>query len=326
MAKRIEMATYGSINVLEVIEGPIPEPKSDEVVIKVFASAVNRADLEIRSGKWQIQAENPFPYILGLETCGTVYSKGSDVTLPLGKKVMTMMQQMSGIHGKRPGGYQEFVAVPANTLALLDDEAELVPMAALGLAAVTAYQGLQRLDIKEGDRVLIQGASGGVGSNAVALAKAMGAYVITPSRHREQKGELLAIGCDEVWDISAQALSAFADQSVDAVLEMIGGVSFSYSLGLLKKPGGRLCSIGAIRDSKAVIDIWDLLQELIITGWSSENLTCGQLQTSVDHIFALLSRGEIPVPPHQLFKLEEAALVHSALETGKITGRALLIP
>src|SRR5688572_7639147 len=104
----IQMNEYGPPNVLKPIDVPLAEPGKGEVVIKVIGSAVNRADCEIRKGKWAIQRENPFPYTPGLETCGVVFSTGPGVKLESGTPVITMMQKLGGIHGVRPGGYQEF--------------------------------------------------------------------------------------------------------------------------------------------------------------------------------------------------------------------------
>jgi NADPH2:quinone reductase len=120
MARAIQMNAYGSPDVLRLSEVRLPPVAANEVRFRVLAAAVNRADIEIRSGNWPIIASEPFPYTPGLEALGDVVEVGSAVTqVGAGDRVITMMQRLAGIHGLRPGGYQEFVTVPADTIALV---------------------------------------------------------------------------------------------------------------------------------------------------------------------------------------------------------------
>jgi NADPH:quinone reductase len=166
MPYAIQIAGYGPPAVLKPVELPAHTLQAGEVLIEVVATAVNRSDVNVRSGHHPILKPNPFPYTPGIETLGTVVARGEAVSLPLGTLVITMMQKMGGVYAHRPGGYQSQVVAPASTVAALSATTDPLTMAALGLAAVTAYQGLQRLKVQAGQRVLITGASGGVGSAA----------------------------------------------------------------------------------------------------------------------------------------------------------------
>src|SRR5437588_305337 len=100
------MDGYGPPEVLVLREVPLPALGPGDIRVRTIAAAVNRADLEIRSGNWPVQQPDPFPYTPGLEVLGDVAEVGESVTLPRpGQRVITMMQHLGGIHGERPGGY-----------------------------------------------------------------------------------------------------------------------------------------------------------------------------------------------------------------------------
>lgn len=325
MPLQIQMKNYGPPSVLKAVECAIADLAPGEVLVQILASGVNRADCEIRSGKWTIQAPQPFPYVPGLETVGLVKDRASDVTLPLGTPVITMMQKMGGIHGTRKGGYQEFVVAPASTLAVIPRDTDPFAMAALGLAGVTAFHGIHKLQITSGERVIIHGGTGGVGGVAIALAKGKGAFVIAPTQSGAKADFLRQIGADEVWDLKANAWENYATVSVDACFEMVGGKIFRQSVASLR-PGGRLCSVGALTGGDAELSIWDLLQDLQLTGWTSENMDLSGLQTAVDALAALLREGTLKPPQVRTYPLLHAAQAHEDLESGRYGGRLLLVP
>src|SRR5438128_12370244 len=153
------MRATGPPEVLRVETVPLPELGPSEVRIRTIAAAVNHSDLEIRAGAWPVRREPRFPYVPGLEVVSEVVA-GAGV----GGRVVTMMQGLGGVRALRPGGYQEHVTVDADAVAPVPGDVDPYAAAALGLAAVTAHQGLEPLGPLEGRRVAITGASGGVGS------------------------------------------------------------------------------------------------------------------------------------------------------------------
>jgi NADPH:quinone reductase len=114
-----------------------------------------------------------------LEVVGEVVEVGGSVSdVSVGDQVITMMQGLGGVHPRRPGGYAEYVTVSSSTVAAFPKHADPLGMAALGLASATAFEGLRRIGDLDSRRVVVTGAAGGVGSAAVAIAKAQGAEVI----------------------------------------------------------------------------------------------------------------------------------------------------
>jgi NADPH2:quinone reductase len=326
MPKAIQMTQYGAPEVLQLMEITLPLLQPHEVRLQVVAAAVNRADLEIRSGKWPIQSANPFPYTPGLEAIGQVVEVGEDVTtVNLGDQVITMMQKLGGIHGLRAGGYQEFVTIDADVVAVVPP-INLMQVAALGLGAITAYNGLRRMDIVVGQRVVIHGASGGVGSIAVSMAKALGATVIATTSHVTKDEYLLGLGADEIVHLQlGELVKQLGPRSVDAVLETLGELTFNDSVVVLK-PGGHLCLVGAASGERLTLSAWDLLQDLHLTGYSSENLTGDDLRADMEELYHWLTVGDIAPPFYQTYPLAEAAQVHHLMESGQLVGRALLVP
>jgi NADPH2:quinone reductase len=321
----IEIDRYGGPEELVWREVTRPAPAPDEVRVRTLYAAVNRADVEIRRGEWPIVRSDPFPYTPGLEVVGVVDAVGDRVTgIWPGAHVITMMQHLGGIWGERPGGYGEFVVVPADTLASFAPEIDAELMAALGLVAVTAAEGLGRLELQEGSRVVVHGASGGVGSAAVALAHAGGAEVIAVLPRAGKADYVRELGAAQVVCLDEQdLLAALGPRSVDAVLETTGARTFADSAAVLRR-GGRLCLVGALTGAQLELSAWDLIQELVITGWSSENLTGDGLRAHIAQNTELVAAGRLAAPAIHRFALADAAEAHARIERGELTGRALL--
>jgi NADPH2:quinone reductase len=297
------------------------------VRLRTLFAAVNRADVEIRRGTWPVQAEVPFPYTPGLEVLGRVDAVGPFVAaLAPGQLVVTMMQRLGGIHGERPGGYGEHVTVPAEALAPVPEDADAAAVAAAGLAAVTALEGLRRLGLQPGQTVVVHGAAGGVGSAAVALARRSGARVVGTVHRAAQQAYVRALGADDVVLLTEGGLvDQLGARSTDAVLETLGASTFPDSVAVLRR-GGRLCIVGALTGPELSLQAWDLLQDLHLTGYSSENLTGQELRADISEVVAALTDGSLQPPSHRVLPMREAAQAHRLLEQGGFTGRLLLSP
>ena len=326
--KAIQITAYGSPENLRWVDVPLGPLRADEVRFAVLAAAVNRADIEICSGNWPVQLDTPFPYTPGLEALGDVVAVGSAVSsVKPGDRVITMMQKLGGIHGVRAGGYQRYVTVLADSVAIVPPELDPLQVAALGLAAVTAFAGIERLQLMPGHTVVIHGASGGVGSVAVAAAKALGAHVLATTTSSGKDDYLRAIGADVVVYLGDKhrLTEHVPAKSVDAVLELSGHDTFADSVAVLRR-GGRLCALGAVTGGDVQLSVWDLLNELVLTGYSTENLTGGELRKAIHGICQLLSSGGLVAPPCQVFAMAEVAAAHTLMTQGRLRGRALLVP
>lgn len=329
MPKAIQMLEYGDPSVLKLVEVDLKPLQPDEIRFKVLAAAFNHSDLEIRSGNWPVTATQPFPYTPGLEALGDVVEVGSAVReIKIGQRVITMMQKLGGIHGIRPGGYQEFVTVEAEKVAVIPPELNPYEVEALGLAAITAYNGIKRLNLQAGQTVVIHGASGGVGSQAVALANLLQAQVIATTSNPAKRDFLMELGVAPANIVNlreSRLTEKFAPRSLDAVLETVGEKTFSDSVAVLRR-GGHLCAVGATSGDKLSFIAWDLLQDLHLTGYSSENLTGADLRSDMAQLCTWLASGQLRPPVYQKIPLAQAAETHSRLEQADFTGRILFIP
>lgn len=328
MPKAIQMYEYGEPNVLVYQEIALPVLSATEVRLKTIASAVNRADINIRSGKWKILHPRPFPYTPGMEVVGEIIEKGDQVVdLQIGDYVITMMQQLGGVHGIRAGGYQEYVTVESQTVVQVEKSVEdIYSVAAMGLAGVTALNGIKRLKLKSGEKIVIQGATGGIGSFAIAIAKSLNTYVIATTSSDDRDDDLYERGVDQILHLHKHSQrEGIGVGKVDAVLEILGSSTFHDSVSILKK-GGRLCLLGTLTGEELHCSAWDLLQEIEITGYSSENLTCEDLGKDMNTLQTWLQHQTIQVPNYHQFALQDASIAHEQVSNHQLTGRVLLVP
>jgi NADPH:quinone reductase len=239
--KAIRIHEFGqSEEVLKYEDVPVPEPKTGEVLIKVEAAALNRADLGLRKGTYRIAAD-ALPVIPGREFAGTIAKLGAGVN------EFTVGQRVVGYPSL--GGYAEYASAKTSEVRPVPDGVTSAQAAALPTASLTAWFGL-RTDgnLKSGEWLLVQGGSGGVGVAAIQIAKYLGAKVIATSGSEVKCRRLRALGADVTIDVSendftAEVLRATNHRGVDVVLEMLGGEVYQKSLQVLA-PGGRLVSIG----------------------------------------------------------------------------------
>lgn len=170
----------------------------------------------------------------------------ADWTADPAAEALTAFTRDGGIWGERPGGYGEFAVVGADAVASFPPEVDAEQMAALGLVAVTAAEGLARLDLPPGASVVVHSASGGVGSAALALANARGCEVIAVLPRAGKDYYVRALAAARVVHLDeAGLLDALGAHSVDAVLETTGARTFADSTAVLRH-GGRLSLVGAL--------------------------------------------------------------------------------
>lgn len=325
-AHAIHMIAYGPPDVLVYGPAALAQLAAGEVRIRTIAAAVNHTDLKIRAGAWPVRRANPFPYVPGVEVVGTITQTGSAVKdWAVGQTVITMMQGLGGVRADRPGGYAEFVTADSNALALVPPAVDALSMAALGLVGVTALGGLSRLGSLEGKRVLVTGAAGGVGSAAIAIARAMGASVAGIVARAEQTQHVTGLGADQVIVVERGQLPQLAPASVDAVLDSVGGPLFGPCVSALRDHGS-LVLVGAVAGAEVSFDAWQLIRPVTLTGYSTETLAGAGLRAAVERLSAWLETGTIRAPEYRTIPLERAAHAHHLLEQGGVNGRVLLIP
>ena len=227
--KAVVAHEYGGADKLKLEEIPIPEPKEDQVLVRVMASGVNPADPLILSGKYAEAFGTWLPLILGYDVAGVVEKTGAKVTkLKAGDPVYAYL-----LFG---GGWAEYCLTNENEAAIKPKEMSFVDAAAVPLAALTAWQALiDTAKITAGQTVLIHGGSGGVGSFAIQIAKWRGAKVIATASTKNQD-LLLQLGADIALDYTK---TKFEDvtRDLDVVIDSVGKDTLARSYGVLKKGG-----------------------------------------------------------------------------------------
>ncbi len=229
--KAIVIHSSGGPEVLKYEDAPRPQPKDDEVLIRVMAAAVNPVDVFIREGR-----SNQFPLIPGMDAAGVVEQVGNKVT-----KFRRGDAIYAYLSFEEQGGYAEFAVTKQDHAALKPKSIDFEQAAAVPLAATTAWQALvDKAGLSTGQTVLIHGGSGGGGTFAVQIAKARGAKVIATASTANQD-LLKQLGVDQPIDYTT---TKFEDvvKDVDVVLNAVRGDTLARSYGVVKK-GGIIVSI-----------------------------------------------------------------------------------
>ncbi|MGB8945232.1 MAG: NADP-dependent oxidoreductase [Streptomyces sp.] len=298
--------SIGGPEVLELVETERPKPQPGEVLVKVHASAVNPVDVAVRSGALPLLGEPPFG--VGWDISGVVEEAGADAGFAVGDEVYGMP------HFPRAAtGYADYVVAPSGQLARKPASLDHVHAAAVPLAALTAWQGLVgAADVKEGDRVLIQRAAGGVGHFAVQIAKARGAHVIaiaSAARHDFVRG----LGADEIIDYRTTDFTE-AVKDVDVFLDSTA--QGDLSLGVVR-PGGVLISILEHHDK-------ELAARVEAAGRRFAGVMVEPDATGLAAVAELIDAGRVRPFVEETFPLEEAGKAHELVASGHVQGKIVL--
>ncbi|MET9659280.1 NADP-dependent oxidoreductase [Streptomyces sp. NPDC006510] len=298
--------SFGGPEVLEVVETERPKPLPGEVLVKVHASAVNPVDVFVRSGAFPLLGEPPFG--VGWDISGVVEEAGPGARFEVGDEVYGMP-----FFPRAATGYAEYVAAPSRQVARKPASLDHVHAAAIPLAALTAWQGLvQAAGVKEGDRVLIHRAAGGVGHFAVQIAKAHGAHVIamaSPARHDFVRG----LGANEVIDYRT---TDFTEAVKDADVVFDSTAQGDLSLGVLR-PGGVLISIVEHADPELAVRVE-------AAGRRFAGISVEPDYAALEAIADLVDAGLIRPHVEETFPLEEAGKAHELVASGHVQGKIVL--
>lgn len=240
--KAIQIPSHGGLEVLQSVTLPDPIPKAGEVLVRVKASAVNPLDGAVRMGKFPMAAKPPL--ILGEEASGLIERDGEG--FKAGQKVIVYG---GGLGVSRDGTWADLVAVAAKSVRELPEGISFEEGAALSHVGVVAYGALRHGGLKAGETLLVLGATGGVGSAAVQLGKAIGADVIAVVSKPEKASEIKGLGADHILALSegpfAEAVQKLTEgKGVNLVLDPIGGEFTGQAFSAVSK-FGRLVHLGA---------------------------------------------------------------------------------
>ncbi len=320
--KAIRIHKFGdSEDVLQYEDVPIPEPKAGEVLVKVEAAALNRADLSLRKGAYRISPDQ-LPVIPGREFAGTVEKVGANVSeFKAGQRVVGYPSL---------GGYAEHAIASTAEARPVPDGVTSEQAAAVPTVFLTAWFGLLTDgNLKSGDWLLVQGGSSGVGTAAIQIGKHLGAKVIATTGSEEKARRLRKLGADVTIDVSqndflAEVMRVTNNRGVDVVLEMIGGEVYQKSLQALA-PGGRLFSIGgafgAIPDSPP-----NLTEGRKATRFSITNYLKAKPEDlkQLDEILKLVAGKKFQVPIDKSFPLAQTREAQRYLQGREHFGKVML--
>jgi len=287
---------------LEVVERETPEPGPFDVVVAVRAAGINAADLLQRQGFYPAPPGWPVD-VPGMELAGVVSAVGDRVTEPLlGRRVCAVVG----------GGAQAtHCAVPSEHLLFPPDQVSWEEAGGFSEAFTTAYDALvSQARLEVGDRVLISGATGGVGAAAVQIARTLGAHVIAVTRTNEHHDRLRALGARET--ITVDELDSL--EGVDVILELVGAAHLNKAQRLLN-PFARVVVIGVSSGSRAEIDLLSLMRSRsIITGSTlrsrSRDEKADVARLVGDALIPRWTAGELEVPVDRVFDLSDAAAAY----------------
>ena len=226
----IRIHEYGDANVLRYEDADKPNVLPNDVLIRVVATSFNPIDAKIRQGFLKDQMPRPLPFVLGWDCAGIVDEIGENIAkFKVGDEVYGYPEFARG------GTYAEFVAVDESQIALKPKTLSFNESASLPMTAQAALTSIETAELQPDQRILIHGGAGGVGSNAIQIAKALGAYVITTA-----SGEgielVKSLGADEVIDYKTTNFKEVV-KDMDVVLDIFGGQTTEDSWSVLKKGG-----------------------------------------------------------------------------------------
>ncbi len=329
--KAVRLHTTGAPEVLRVEELPTPEPKAGEARVRLEAAALNHLDIWVRTGNVPVST----PRTLGSEGAGRVDKLGPGargfredqpvVVVPWIYPPRSATPNLNaGILGvARDGCYAEQVVVPVQALRPLPARLSSVQGAAFPLVASTAYHMLiGRGALRPGETVLITGATGGVGTAAVQIARAAGAQVIAASRSPAKAQRLQDLGAHEVVDASGdlaeQVLSLTGGRGVDLVAEQVGVAVWEACLAAVR-PGGRIVFCGTTSGSQVNMNLQPAYRrEISILG------VFGALPEEVDRVWSLVERGTMRALVDRSLPLDKAAEAHRLMEEAAHFGKLVL--
>ncbi|MEV6716037.1 quinone oxidoreductase [Lentzea sp. NPDC051208] len=313
MPKAVVVRSAGGPEVLEHTDVPSPVPGDGELLVKVSAAGVNYIDTYQRSGQYPL----PLPTALGLEGAGEVVTSNS-ADFAAGDKVAWM-----GVLGS----YASEVVVPAASAVRVPDGMDVELAAASLLQGITAhYLVHSTYVVKEGDRVLVHAAAGGVGLLLTQWAKSKGATVIATVSTDEKEALAREAGADQVL-----RYGDFASQipKVDVVYDGVGADTFDQSLASLK-PRGMLALFGASSGPVPPVDPQRLnaAGSVYLTRPSTGAylLDRAELDWRASDLFSAITSGELNIRIGGRYELEEAAQAHIDLQSRRTTGKLLLLP
>ncbi|MFT4605042.1 MAG: NADPH:quinone reductase-like Zn-dependent oxidoreductase [Rhodothermales bacterium] len=320
--KAIVYREYGAPDVLQLAEVDDPKPKDDEILIRVRAAEITKADCELRSFRFAVKwfwlplrlawgVFRPRKPVLGGYFAGEVEEVGSAVTQ------FKPGDAVYGSTGRGTGAYSELLCVPAsNTIGPKPTNMTFEEAAAVPLGGLNALHFMRMADIQAGDAVLVNGAGGSIGIFAVQIAKTMGALVTAvDGLHKEEM--LRRLGADHFIDYATEDFAA-GDRAYDVVFNMVAGRSFSSCMAALK-PGGRYLTANP--------KMSDMLRSVLPVNRSGKKAYfafAGESKGELSDLTEMIEQGKITAAVDQTIPMDEVSEGHRRVESEERVGSIVL--
>lgn len=301
--KAVVINEYGNESVLDYIDVERPEPEADEVLVRVHVVAINPMDWKVRDGAGEMFGLK-FPIILGSDIAGTVEKVGAGVeNFKKGDAVYGLMVS---------GGYAEYAIAKTEEIAPKPESLDFENAATIAMGALTSWQAIFDLaNLSGGQKILITGASGGVGSMAVQLAKAKGAFVIGTASGKNEK-LVRDLGVDEFVDYTQQPFEEIV-KDVDVVFDTVGRDTLERAFQTLKKGGFLVSSAQTPSEEKA--------REL---GVEAAWVFCKPNAQQLVEINGLIEEGKLKTHVETVLPLIEVKKAHQLSQSGHTRGKIVL--
>lgn len=352
--KAIVTIGHGGDEQLHYCDVPVPIPGPGEVLLQVLAAGVNNTEINTRLGWYSSSVTTdtassarmeetsaaakadggwngatPFPLIQGTDCCGLVVAvgPGGDERLIAARVLVRPCMRPDGFGSMHSiwmgsdfdGAFAQFVKVPASDVFAVQCNWSDAELGSIPCAYGTAENMLHRAGVSEGEHVLIAGASGGVGSAAVQLAKRRGARV-TAIAGPSKMAQVRLIGADHVIDREDDLIASLGQESVDVVIDNVAGPAFGDLLNVLKR-GGRYASSGAIAGPVVALDMRTLyLKDLTLIGCTAWD------EAVFPNLIAYIERGELRPLVAKSFPLEHIRQAQLEFLKKSHVGKFILIP
>ena len=322
--RAIEITQPGPFDVLKMTQRPLPVLKAGEVLIKVHAAGLNRPDLLQRLGKYPVPpGASDLP---GLEVAGEIVE--GDMSGTLFRKGDLVCALVAG------GGYAEYCAAPALQCLPVPKGMSLLEAAALPENLFTVWSNVfERAHLSDGETLLVQGGSSGIGVTAIQIAVALGHRVFATAGTEEKCRACEALGAERAINYNTEDFADVvktltAGRGVDVILDMVGGDYLPREINCLADDG-RIVLIGLQGGAKAAIDLGQVLRRrLSITGSTLRPrpvaFKAAIARQLHERVWPLLEAGSVKAVIYQTFPLEQAAGAHALMENGVHVGKIML--
>ncbi|MCB1729498.1 MAG: NAD(P)H-quinone oxidoreductase [Halieaceae bacterium] len=309
---------------ISIAQGPVPTAAAGELLIKVSAAGLNRADLLQRKGLYP-PPEDASP-IMGLEVAGEVLAVGSEVSgWQPGDRVCALT------HG---GGYADYTVAPAGQCLPIPADFSMEEAAALPEALLTVWHNLfQRCRLQAGENVLIHGGASGIGTLGIAICKALGASVYTTAGSDEKCRALEGMGAQRAVNYKTEDFEAVLEElglknRIDVILDIAGGDFIQKNINVAA-PEGRIVYIAFIRGARAEVNFGPMLMKrLTLTGSTLRAQTFAQKAVMVEEIlervYPHLENGSVRPVVDRVFPLAEAEQAQDYMASGQHMGKIIL--